>query len=253
MERGKAYFASDFHLGLEAGTDPREREARVVSWLDRISSDAGSVWLLGDLFDFWWEYKTVIPKGFTRFLGKLSSLTDSGISVNIFTGNHDMWMKGYLAEECGVAIHYRPLLTTIGGELFYLAHGEGLGSRSTGNKLLFAFFRNNLARTLFAAIHPRWGVAAGNAWSQGSRLAKQLSHPFLGADKEDLIRHTRERAAKGVRAKYFIYGHRHLPVTYNEEGRRIVILGDWISHSESYAVYDGRELTLISNTFPASG
>ncbi|MBK7731948.1 MAG: metallophosphoesterase [Bacteroidales bacterium] len=108
METRKAYFASDFHLGLAAGTDPHEREQRVIAWLDRVSADAESVWLLGDVFDFWWEYRKVIPKGFTRFLGRLASLTDSGIKVHVFTGNHDMWMKGYLAEECGVTVHYEP-------------------------------------------------------------------------------------------------------------------------------------------------
>ncbi|MBK7732093.1 MAG: UDP-2,3-diacylglucosamine diphosphatase [Bacteroidales bacterium] len=157
METRKAYFASDFHLGLGRRTDPRECEQRVTAWLDRVSKDAESVWLLGDVFDFWWEYKKVIPKGFTRFLGRLASLTDSGIKVHVFTGNHDMWMKGYLAEECGVTVHYEPLVTTIGGELFYLAHGEGLGSRRIRERLLFSLFRNRIASILFSAIHPRWG------------------------------------------------------------------------------------------------
>ncbi len=132
QEGSKTYFASDFHLGLAAGTDPRERERRVVSWLGQASQDARSIYLLGDIFDFWWEYRTVIPRGFSRFLGTLSSLTDRGIEVHIFTGNHDMWMHGYLAGECGVTVHYEPYQTTIGDELFYLAHGEGLGSRSRG-------------------------------------------------------------------------------------------------------------------------
>ena len=246
METRKAYFASDFHLGLAAGTDPRECEQRVTAWLDRVSKDAESVWLLGDVFDFWWEYKKVIPKGFTRFLGRLASLTDSGIGVHIFTGNHDMWMKGYLAEECGVTVHYEPLVTTIGGELFYLAHGEGLGSRRIRERLLFSLFRNRIASILFSALHPRWGVAIGHAWSKSSRLAKHVSLPFMGEEKEDLVRHTRSVAAGGCRAKYYIYGHRHLPLTYDENGRRMIILGDWFSCRESYAVYDGKELTLVT-------
>ncbi len=245
MEVRKSYFASDFHLGLAAGTDPHEREQRVISWLDRVSADAESIWLLGDIFDFWWEYRKVVPKGFTRFLGRLASLTDSGIPVHIFTGNHDMWMKGYLAEECGVTVHYEPLSTEIGGELFYLAHGEGLGSRSIGGRILFAVFRNRIARVLFSAIHPRWGVGIGHAWSKSSRLAKHVSLPFMGEAKEDLIRHTRNLAAEGCRAKYFIYGHRHLPLTFDEEGRRMIILGDWFSCRTSYAVYDGKDLTLV--------
>lgn len=246
MEGRKTYFASDFHLGLAAGTDPHERERRVIGWLDRVSADAAAVWLLGDVFDFWWEYRKVIPKGFTRLLGRISALTDRGVEVHMFTGNHDMWMKGYLSEECGVTVHYEPLETTIGGELFYLAHGEGLGSRSIGGRLLFAVFRSRVARVLFSAIHPRWGVAIGHAWSKHSRLAKHVSLPFMGEDREDLIRHTRRVAAGGCRAKYYIYGHRHLPLTFDEDGRRMIILGDWFSNRESYAVYDGKELTLVN-------
>lgn len=242
----RSYFASDFHLGLAGGTDPLERERRVISWLDRVSADAASIWLLGDVFDFWWEYRNVVPKGYTRFLGRLAALTDRGIEVHIFTGNHDMWMKGYLARECGVKIHYEPLVTEIGGELFYLAHGEGLGTRSLGSRLLFSLFRSKIARILFSAIHPRWGVAIGHAWSKHSRLAKHVSLPFLGPDREDLIRHTRRVATEGCKAKYFIYGHRHLPMTFDEEGRRMIILGDWLSCRESHAVYDGNELKLVT-------
>ena len=242
----KTYFASDFHLGLAAGTDPHEREQRVTAWLEQSSHDARAIWLLGDIFDFWWEYRKVVPRGFTRFLGRLSSITDSGIDVHIFTGNHDMWMKDYLAGECGVTIHYDPLVTEIDGEIFYLAHGEGLGSRSVGARVLFAFFRNKVVRTLFSAVHPRYGVALGHAWSKSSRLAKHLSLPFLGEDREDLIRHTRSMAAGGCRARYYIYGHRHLPMTFDEEGRRMIILGDWFSCRNSYAVFDGDELTLVS-------
>ena len=246
MSGYKTYFASDFHLGLGAGTDPREREQRVVSWLERSSHDARSIYLLGDIFDFWWEYREVIPKGFTRFLGTLASITDRGIDVHIFTGNHDMWMKGYLADECGAIIHYEPLVTEIDGEIFYLAHGEGLGSRSTGARLLFAFFRNKTGRALYSALHPRYGMALGHAWSRSSRLAKHVSLPFLGEDKEDLMRHTRAIAAGGCGARYYIYGHRHLPLTFDEEGRKMIILGDWFSCRRSYAVYDGKDLTLIS-------
>ena len=248
MESRKTYFASDFHLGLDAGTDPRERERRVITWLVQVSSDAQAIYLLGDIFDFWWEYKTVIPRGFSRFLGTLATLTDRGIEVHIFTGNHDMWMQGYLAGECGVTIHYEPYQTMIGGELFYLAHGEGLGSRSRSARMLFAFFRNRMARTLFSAIHPRWGMAFGHSWSKSSRLAKHVSLPFMGEEREDLIRHTREVAAGGCRARYYIYGHRHLPMTFDEGERRMVILGDWISCRSSYAVYDGKELTLVSES-----
>jgi UDP-2,3-diacylglucosamine hydrolase len=246
LEAKKTYFASDFHLGLAAGSDPREREARVVSWLEEASEDAGAFFLLGDLFDFWWEYKTVIPKGFTRFLGKLASLTDKGISVHVFPGNHDMWMKDYLANECGVTIHHDPFVDQIGQEIFYLAHGEGLGSKRIVDRMLFAFFRNRVVQALFGALHPATGVTLGHAWSNSSRLAKHVSLPFLGEDREDLISHTREMAEKGCHARYYIYGHRHLPMTFDEDGRRIIILGDWFTCRRSYAVYDGKDVVLIS-------
>jgi len=145
-----------------------------------------------------------------------------------------------------VMVYYEPLVATIGGELFYLAHGEGLGSRSIGGRLLFGLFRSRIARVLFSALHPRWGVAIGHAWSKSSRLAKHVSLPFMGEEKEDLVRHTRAVAAGGCRAKYYIYGHRHLPLTFDEEGRRMLILGDWFSCRESYAVYDGKKLTLVT-------
>ena len=248
MKSVKVYFSSDFHLGLAAGTNPREREARVVAWLNKVSADASEIYLLGDIFDFWWEYKNVIPKGFSRFLGTVASLTDKGIPVHIFTGNHDLWMKDYLSDECGVVIHHQPLMTTIGNEQFYLAHGEGLGSLSKGFRFLLSFFHNPLAQWLFSFLHPRIGMAIGHTWSNNSRLAKHVSLPFLGEDKEDLIRHTRKIASEGCAAKYFIYGHRHLPLTFDENGRRMIILGDWFSYT-SYAVYDGSELILITEPY----
>ncbi len=241
----KVYFASDFHLGLAAGTNPRERERRVTEWLKKASADASQIYLLGDLFDFWWEYKSVIPKGFSRFLGMLSSLTDNGIQVHVFTGNHDLWMKDYLADECGVIIHHHPELLTIGKDNFYLAHGEGLGSRSKGFRFLLAFFHNRIAQWLFSFLHPRIGMAIGHSWSNSSRLAKHISLPYLGEDKEDLIRHTRDLIKKGCDAQYFIYGHRHLPLTFDEDNRRMIILGDWFTYT-SFAVYDGKDLMLVN-------
>lgn len=245
MEVKKIYFASDFHLGLAAGTDPRERELRVVRWLREVSADASAIYLLGDLFDFWWEYRNVIPKGFSRFLGMLSSLTDNGIAVHVFTGNHDLWMKNYLAEECGVIIHHGPEVVMIGRERFYLAHGEGLGTRSIGFRFLLGFFHNRVAQWVFSFLHPRIGMTVGHTWSNSSRLAKHISLPFLGEEKEDLIRHTKDMITKGCEARYFIYGHRHLPLTYDIETRKMIILGDWFSCT-SYAVYDGTALTLFT-------
>ncbi|HWR74018.1 MAG TPA: UDP-2,3-diacylglucosamine diphosphatase [Bacteroidales bacterium] len=245
MKGNRTYFASDFHLGLAAGTDPREREARVVAWLEKASRDAHTIYLLGDIFDFWWEYKHVIPKGFTRFLGKLASITDSGIPVHVFTGNHDLWMKDYLVQECGVVMHHKPFITKIGDEEFYLAHGEGLGSTNRGFKIILGIFNNKFLQHCYSALHPAIGIGFGHAWSRSSRLAKHISLPFMGGDREDLIRHTRRMVSEGCGARYYIYGHRHLPMTFDENGKRIIILGDWFS-LDSYAVYDGSELTLVN-------
>jgi UDP-2,3-diacylglucosamine hydrolase len=240
---GKIYFASDFHLGLPAGTDPLEREKRVVSWLNKISPDASEIYLLGDVFDFWWEYKRVVPRGFTRFLGTVSSLTDSGLPVHFFTGNHDMWIGNYLASECGVIIHNGPYIATFNNRKFYLAHGEGLGTKDIGYKILLAIFRNRFLRKLYSALHPAIGMGIGHKWSLSSRLEKGISLPFLGEEKEDLFRHSKDILGK-EKIDYFIYGHRHLPMTSRlDQGATIAILGDWI-RGDSYAVWDGNELVL---------
>jgi UDP-2,3-diacylglucosamine hydrolase len=241
----KIFFASDFHLGLPAGTPPLEREKRVVRWLESISTEAGEIYLLGDVFDFWWEYKNVVPKGFTRFLGAISEITDSGIPVHFFGGNHDMWMGRYLSDECGVIIHDSPFITTIDGKRFYMAHGEGLGTRDCGYKFLLAIFRNRLLRALYSVIHPTVGMWFGHKWSLSSRLGKGISLKFLGEDKEDLFRHSKTILEK-EQIDYFIYGHRHLPMTNKlENGSVITILGDWIKKGV-YAVWDGNELILLT-------
>ena len=239
----KIFFASDFHLGLPAGSDPLEREKKVVNWIKSVSAEAKEIYLLGDIFDFWWEYKRVVPKGFTRFLGTISSVTDSGLPVHFFTGNHDMWMGNYLRDECGVIIHTDPIVTCFNERQFYLAHGEGLGTSNTGYKILLAMFRNRTIRKLYSAIHPSIGVWIGYRWSLNSRLGKGISLDFLGEDKEDLFRHSRQ-VLKEKKIDYFIYGHRHLPMMKElESGSVITILGDWIKEG-TYAVWDGIELQL---------
>lgn len=249
MDRtGKIFFASDFHLGLKAGGgSPEERERRVVKWLEEASTNAKEIYLLGDIFDFWWEYKSVVPKGFTRFLGALSSITDSGVPVHLFTGNHDMWMHNYLSEECGVSIAHGEVEKEFDGKRFLLAHGEGLGTRENGYKLLLYLFRNNLVRRLFSAIHPRIGIAIGQTWSHNSRLGKGVYAPFMGEDKEDLLRYSNQ-IIKHREIDYFIFGHRHLPMQYTlEAGGVVTILGDWMTGS-SWAEWDGNELLLMNGS-----
>jgi len=240
----KIFFASDFHLGLNAGDSASDREKRVVAWLEKVSPQATEIYLLGDIFDFWWEYKKVVPKGFTRFLGALSKVTDSGIPVHIFTGNHDMWMHNYLKEECGATITHGEKEFVLNGKRFLLAHGEGLGTRQAAYKVLLSVFRNRVGRILYSALHPRIGMAIGQSWSLNSRLGKGLSTPFLGEEKEDLLRYSNKIREK-QEIDYFIYGHRHLPLKYElSKGGTVVILGDWMTGSV-WAEWDGTELNLV--------
>jgi UDP-2,3-diacylglucosamine hydrolase len=190
-ETGKIYFASDFHLGLPAGSLPVEREKKVVKWLNSVAGDAKEIYLLGDIFDFWWEYKLVIPRGFTRFLGTVSEITDSGIPVHFFTGNHDMWVGNYFSDECGMTIHTSPVTKQFDGKRFHLAHGEGLGTKSTGYKILLSIFRNRPLQVMYSALHPSIGVGIGHRWSLNSRLGKGITKEFLGEEDEDLIRYAR--------------------------------------------------------------
>jgi UDP-2,3-diacylglucosamine hydrolase len=240
---GKIFFASDFHLGLNTGIAPLEREKKIVKWLDRITPEAQEIYLLGDIFDFWWEYRLVVPKGFTRFLGKIASITDSGIPVHFFTGNHDMWVGDYLSKECGVIIHTGPVTNSFNGKIFHLAHGEGLGTKNTGYKILLWIFHNKLLRALYSALHPAIGIWIGHKWSLSSRLGKGISLEFLGEDKEDLVRYAGLVSSK-EKIDYFIFGHRHMAMNFNfKEGGEIIFLGDWIRHS-SYAEWDGSSMAL---------
>jgi len=244
-EKGNIFFASDFHLGLKAGKDPVEREKLVVRWLSAVAPEAREIYLVGDIFDFWWEYRKVVPRGFTRFLGVISSITDSGIPVHFFTGNHDMWVKDYLSSECGMLVHTSPLTCTIDGRKFHIAHGEGLGSRNKAYHLLLWIFRNKPLRVLYSMLHPWIGIGIGQEWSQHSRLAKGITQDFMGEDREDLLRYSREVMKKDV-IDYFVFGHRHLPMTFNNGSNgRIIFLGDWFSRG-SYAEWDGIDLNLKS-------
>lgn len=242
-ESGKIFFASDFHLGLNTGIDPVVREKRVVSWLNAITPEAREIYLLGDIFDFWWEYKLVVPRGFTRFLGTISAITDSGIPVHFFTGNHDMWTGNYLTGECGMILHTGPCTVSFNDKKFHLAHGEGLGSRDPGYKILLSIFRNKTLRALYSMLHPAIGVGFGHKWSLHSRLGKGITKEFLGEQKEDLIRYAMS-FPESEKIDYFVFGHRHLSMTYKmKQGSEIIFLGDWVKNG-SYAEWDGNRITL---------
>ena len=243
IRKNKIYFSSDFHLGLKVVMDPLEREKRVVSWLKEIAVDAKEIYLLGDIFDFWWEYKKVVPKGFTRFLGTISELTDKGIVIHFFTGNHDMWIGDYLEKECGMITHTDPFILETDNKRFFLAHGHGLGTTDNGYKLLLKIFTNCPLRRIYSALHPAIGVAIGHKWSLNSRLGKGVSVPFKGDDNEELIRFA-SSYPQDANIDYFIFGHRHIPLMRKlPGGSEIVILGDWIKVGY-FAVWDGETLEL---------
>jgi UDP-2,3-diacylglucosamine hydrolase len=244
-DKKKIFFSSDFHLGLPAGSPPVEREKKIVKWLNTIAPEAKEIYLIGDIFDFWWEYKLVVPRGFTRFLGTISAITDSGIPVHFFTGNHDMWIGDYLQKECGMITHTEPITRLFDGKKFHLAHGEGLGTKDVLYTMLLSVFRNKTLRSFYSAIHPSIGMGIGHRWSLNSRLGKGIKIEFLGEEKEDLIRYAKSILEKD-NIDYFIFGHRHLEMKYEINGKvEIVFLGDWIMNG-SYAVWDGGSLDLLS-------
>ena len=245
--RYKIYFASDFHLGLNVGLSPLDREKKVVCWLTAAASDAKEIYLLGDIFDFWWEYRKVVPKGFTRLLGTISSITDSGIPVHFFTGNHDLWSGNYFSEECGMIMHREPYTTTFDGKRFHLAHGDGLGTKNFGVNFLNAIFRNKILQKMYSVIHPSMGVGIGHKWSLNSRLGRgEKPEEFKGKENEDLVRYAKKLLAK-EKIDYFIFGHRHLAMSIKLDPEiEILFLGDWIS-SCNYGQWDGEKLSFVKS------
>jgi UDP-2,3-diacylglucosamine hydrolase len=238
------YFLSDAHLGSRAIEHGRTQERRLVNFLDGVKHKATAVYLLGDMFDFWYEFRTVIPKGYTRFLGKLSELTDRGVEVHFFTGNHDLWCKDYLTKECGVVMHYEPLTVELYGKEFYLAHGDGLENPDKKFQFLRAMFHSVTLQTLFSALHPRWSMGIGLSWAKHSRMKREKNRKtdYLIEDKEHLIIYTKKYLENHPSINYFIYGHRHIPFDLVlSQTARVIILGDWINDF-SYAVFDGRNL-----------
>lgn len=240
----KAYFISDIHLGAPALKNNREREKALVSWLNEIKQDASHLFLMGDIFDFWFEYKTVVPRGFTRTLGKIAELSDSGVEVHFFTGNHDVWVFDYLPRELGLTLHRDEFRTMIGDKKFFLAHGDGLDQSDKGYLLLRRLFTNKTLQWLFARIHPNLSLSLGFRWSKHSRISKGISgEEFKGTNNEGMFIFA-ESILQKEHFDYFIFGHRHVmvdsPIGTNS---RYVNLGDWINYF-SYGVFDGNEFEL---------
>lgn len=240
----KIYFAGDFHLGYPNHESSRLRELEIVSWLELVKDDAAAVFLMGDQFDFWFEYKYVVPKGCIRFLAKLSELKQAGIQVFMFRGNHDMWTKSYWADELGASVISDFCILSTNKKKFLLHHGDGLGKGEKGYKILRRLFRAPWSSWLFARLHPNLGFFIATKWSSGSRKAQGIKYrEFLGEEKEILLMYAKEKAAESP-YDFFVFGHRHLAMEYKLENNKTYInTGTWL-HGCPYAEFDGQSLRL---------
>lgn len=242
----KIYFLSDFHLGAPNHTSSLEREKIIVQFLDEIENDASEIFLLGDMFDFWYEYRKVVPKGYVRLLGKLAELSDKGVALHFFVGNHDMWMRDYFTKELNIPVYYHPKEFERNGKKFLIGHGDGLGPGDHGYKRLKKFFRNPFCKWLFGILPPRTGMGLASYLSRRSRVQTGASEEtFLGEDKEWLLVYCKEVLTKKD-FDFFVFGHRHLAIDYRlDSGNRYINLGDWIRYY-TYAVFNGEEMELRS-------
>jgi UDP-2,3-diacylglucosamine hydrolase len=240
----KTYFLSDAHLGSLAIADNRSHEKHLVNFLDSIKEDAEAIYLLGDMFDFWYEYKMVVPKGFVRFLGKLAELADNGVQIHFFTGNHDMWTFGYLEKEIGLTVHRQEEEITIHGKNFLLAHGDMFQKDGFGGFLIKKIFRNRFLQELFTSFPPRLGLKFGYWWAKTNRLSdNRKEYKYEGEEKETLVQFAKEYI-KNHDIDYFVFGHRHILLDLQLKNKsRVLILGDWM-YEFSYAVFDGNDISL---------
>ncbi len=240
----KIYFASDQHFGAPTAKESKIREAHFVTWLEEIKKDAKILFLLGDLFDFWFEYKTVVPKGFIRVLGKLAELKDMGIEIHFFVGNHDLWMRDFFKTELDIPVYHHPKILTFNNKVFYIGHGDGLGPEDKGYKRMKKVFTNPFSKWLFRWLHPDIGVRLGQYLSTKNKLISgEEDVIFLGEDQEWLVQYSKEMLNK-QHFDYFIFGHRHLPMEIKLNQKSTYInLGDWVKHF-TYAVFDGKNLSL---------
>jgi UDP-2,3-diacylglucosamine hydrolase len=243
----KIYFISDLHLGAPNYEKSLEREQKIISFLNSIQNDAQAIFLVGDVFDFWFEYKQVVPKGFVRFFAKLAQLKENGIDIHIFTGNHDLWMNDYLQKEIGATIYHQKvelqLVSTNCTKNVLVAHGDGLGPGDTKYKILKKIFTNSICKWLFRWLHPDIGIKIAQLWSRHSFTDPSIE-VFHGEDKEWLIQYCRKKLTEKS-YNYFVMGHRHLPMKIAlTENSTYINLGDWIVNCH-YVVFDGNEMNLV--------
>ena len=244
----KAYFLSDFHLGVPDAATSLQREKLIVQFLETARADAHTIFLVGDMFDFWFEYRKVVPRGYVRLLGKLAELSDAGIQLHFFVGNHDMWMHNYFQKELNIPVYFAPQVFSFNNCSFYIGHGDGLGPGDHGYKMLKKVFRSPVCQWLFGILPPVVGMGLAHYFSGMSRGEEE--HPeeaFLGEEKEWLLIYSREVLQK-EKHNFFIFGDRHLPIDYRLSSEsRYINLGEWMNF-QTYAVFDGKDLQLRSFT-----
>jgi UDP-2,3-diacylglucosamine hydrolase len=244
LNHKKIYFASDFHLGVPDHASSLAREKKIVRWLESVRQDAHTIYLLGDIFDFWFEYKHTIPKGYIRLQGKLAELRDAGIPIVFFTGNHDMWMFDYFTKELDIPIYRDPQVLKVGDQKLLIGHGDGLGPGDKTYKVIKKFFNSRICQWLFARIHPNLGIGIANLWSRESRISNmKREEKYEGKEGEFLWVYCTEREQQ-EHFDYYIFGHRHLVLDLPiGDKSRYINLGEWV-HQSSYGVYDGKTVTL---------
>lgn len=242
--RSKTYFISDLHLGANYIADHKAHERRVVSFLRSISVDAKRLYLLGDILDYWWEYRTVVPRGFTRFFGALAELADSGVEIVWFKGNHDIWIFDYLPDEIGLTVHDGVMVTELDGKRFLLEHGDGVGKLPWTFRKLRSLFRCRVAQRMYAAIHPRWTIGFAHSWSSHSRKSGgYVPREGVGSSLVEFAENYNFTHTPKI--DYFIFGHQHIMLEKSlQNGGKMLIIGDWISKF-SYAVWDGNDLKMM--------
>ncbi len=243
-EGKKLYFASDFHLGAPNQSASLLREKKIVNWLSSIENEAAGIILVGDIFDFWFEYNHVIPKGFTHFLSKIKSLREKGIPIIFFTGNHDLWMFDYFPKEFGIPVLRDPTIFQVNGKLLFVHHGDGLGPGDHFYKFLKKIFTNKLCQWLFKWLHPNIGMGLANYWSSKSRIANNAKDDQFKGDDEWLFVFCKEMEAN-KHHDYYVFGHRHLPLEIPVGESIYYNLGEWVTDSK-YLTFDGQKAKLLT-------
>ncbi len=244
-QRSQVYFISDAHLGSRMVDDPRAHEQRVVAWLEHVKTDAKAVYMLGDMFDFWFEYRTVVPKGFVRFLGKIAELADMGIEMHFFIGNHDIWTFGYLENEVGMTVHRQAETLLLDGKRFLLAHGDGLSPDDHGFDFIRTIFHNRTCQRLFRLVPPQLGQNFGYAWAKRNRKKlTQKDMEYKGENGEPLVNYAKQYFSEHPETDIIVFGHRHIPLDLLlPDNKRVVILGDFVNLF-TYGVFDGQNFRL---------